>query len=287
MKQIDLIKVLVLLDWNRLKMLNESDLERYSRQLIIPEIDEEGQLILLNSNILIIGAGGLGNPAAIFCTAAGIGSIDICDYDKIELSNLNRQIAYSVSDIGLPKSDVLKKYCLKLNSNLNINSFDIKFDENFSVSKYDIILDCSDNITTRYNANFLAHTNKKVLISGSATQFEGQLAVFKSGNDKNAPCYECVFPKNQHEETNLNCIFFITVISLGISCVALFFGDFEGAFHMISLSFSGFLFHSFPTNNTLLADKIAIMMGTFSFFFRYCFKWVISFWWHWKNFSFT
>ena len=186
-------------------MLNESDLERYSRQLIIPEIDEEGQLILLNSNILIIGAGGLGNPAAIFCTAAGIGSIDICDYDKIELSNLNRQIAYSVSDIGLPKSDVLKKYCLKLNSNLNINSFDIKFDENFSVSKYDIILDCSDNITTRYNANFLAHTNKKVLISGSATQFEGQLAVFKSGNDKNAPCYECVFPKNQHEETNLNC----------------------------------------------------------------------------------
>ena len=205
MKQIDLIKVLVLLDWNRLKMLNESDLERYSRQLIIPEIDEEGQLILLNSNILIIGAGGLGNPAAIFCTAAGIGSIDICDYDKIELSNLNRQIAYSVSDIGLPKSDVLKKYCLKLNSNLNINSFDIKFDENFSVSKYDIILDCSDNITTRYNANFLAHTNKKVLISGSATQFEGQLAVFKSGNDKNAPCYECVFPKNQHEETNLNC----------------------------------------------------------------------------------
>jgi len=205
LKQIDLIKVLVLLDWNRLKMLNESDLERYSRQLIIPEIDEEGQLILLNSNILIIGAGGLGNPAAIFCTAAGIGSIDICDYDKIELSNLNRQIAYSVSDIGLPKSDVLKKYCLKLNSNLNINSFDIKFDENFSVSKYDIILDCSDNITTRYSANFLAHTNKKVLISGSATQFEGQLAVFKSGNDKNAPCYECVFPKNQHEETNLNC----------------------------------------------------------------------------------
>ena len=205
MKQIDLIKVLVLLDWNRLKMLNESDLERYSRQLIIPEIDEEGQLILLNSNILIIGAGGLGSPASIFCAAAGIGSIDICDYDKIELSNLNRQIAYSLSDIGLPKSDVLKKYCLKLNSNLKINSFDTKFDKNFSVHKYDVILDCSDNITTRYNANFLAHTNKKILISGSATQFEGQLAVFKSGNNKNAPCYECVFPKNQHEETNLNC----------------------------------------------------------------------------------
>ena len=112
-------------------MLDENDLERYATQLIMPEIEEEGQSILLKSKILIIGAGGLGNPTAIFCSAAGIGCIDICDNDNIELSNLNRQIAFSINDIGSPKSIVLKNYCLNLNPNLKINSIVDSFDNKF------------------------------------------------------------------------------------------------------------------------------------------------------------
>ena len=158
-------------------MLNESDLERYASQLIMPEIEEEGQSILLKSKVLIIGAGGLGNPTAIFCSAAGIGNIDICDHDNIELSNLNRQIAFTVNNLGLSKSIKLREYCLNLNPNLKINSI----------------------------VDILAHKYNKTFISASATQFEGQLAVFKSGKFKNLPCYECIFPKDQHQHTNLNC----------------------------------------------------------------------------------
>ena len=186
-------------------MLDENDLERYATQLIMPEIEEEGQSILLKSKILIIGAGGLGNPTAIFCSAAGIGCIDICDNDNIELSNLNRQIAFSINDIGRPKSIVLKNYCLNLNPNLKINSIVDSFVNKFPINNYDIILDCSDNIKTKYTANILAHKYNKTLITASATQFEGQLAVFKSGKFKNLPCYECIFPQDQHQQTNLNC----------------------------------------------------------------------------------
>ena len=186
-------------------MLDENDLERYASQLIMPAIEEEGQSILLNSKVLIIGAGGLGNPTAIFCSATGIGNIDICDHDTIELSNLNRQIAFSINDIGDFKSKVLKNYCLNLNPNLKINSIIKSFDDKFPVDNYDIILDCSDNIETKYNANISAHKYNKTLISASATQFEGQLGVFKSGKFKNLPCYECIFPQDQYQKTNLNC----------------------------------------------------------------------------------
>ena len=186
-------------------MLNKNDLERYASQLIMPEIEEEGQSILLKSKILIIGAGGLGNPTAIFCSAAGIGNIDICDHDIIELSNLNRQIAFSINNLGLSKSTKLRDYCLNLNPNLKIQSIFDRFDKNFPVNNYDIIIDCSDNIETKYNANLSAHKHNKTLISASATQFEGQLAVFKSGKFKNSPCYECIFPQDQHQDTNLNC----------------------------------------------------------------------------------
>ena len=186
-------------------MLNEHDLERYASQLIMPEIEEEGQNILLKSKVLIIGAGGLGNPTAIFCSAAGIGCIDICDNDNIALSNLNRQIAFSINNLGLSKSTKLRDYCLNLNPNLKIKSIVDNFDNKFPVDNYDIILDCSDNIKTKYYANIAAHENKKTLILASATQFEGQLAVFKSGKFKNLPCYECIFPDDQNQDTNLNC----------------------------------------------------------------------------------
>ena len=156
-------------------MLNESDLERYASQLIMPEIEEEGQSILLKSKVLIIGAGGLGNPTAIFCSAAGIGNIDICDHDNIELSNLNRQIAFTVNNLGLSKSIKLKDYCLNLNPNLKINSIVDSFDNKFPVDNYDIILDCSDNIKTKYTANILADP-----IDLEMDAYKKQLAEFKN-----------------------------------------------------------------------------------------------------------
>ena len=94
---------------------------------------------------------------------------------------------------------------MNLNPNLKINSIVDSFDNKFLVNDYDIILDCSDNIETKYTANLLAHKYNKTLISASATHFEGQLAVFKSGKFKNLPCYECIFPQDQHQQTNLNC----------------------------------------------------------------------------------
>ena len=186
-------------------MLSEKDLIRYSRQVIIPDIDEQGQEILISQKILIVGAGGLGCPVGLYCAAAGFGNIEIWDNDVIELSNLNRQIAHQTNDIGLNKAKSLEIKCSQINSSISIKSKNLIFDENSDVKRFDIIFDCTDNIETRYKINKVAHNNKKLLISGSATQFEGQVLVIKSGINKSYPCYECVFPKTTENELNFNC----------------------------------------------------------------------------------
>ncbi len=186
-------------------MISEKDLERYSRQIIIPNFDEEGQEIILSTRILIIGAGGLGCSTALYSSAVGFGKIDIIDHDKIEISNLNRQIAFSTDDIGKFKSEILKYKCLKLNPSLKVNAFNNKFDLSFSIDNYDIVLDCSDNVKTRYEINQLAHKKRKVFIHGAATQFEGQMGIFKSGINDVLPCYECLFPRKSFQPNNYNC----------------------------------------------------------------------------------
>ncbi len=186
-------------------MLDEQDLIRYSRQVIIPDIEEQGQEILIAQKILIVGAGGLGCPVGLYCAAAGFGNIEIWDNDNIELSNLNRQIAHQTNEIGLNKAKSLEKKCLQVNSSINVKSRDIVFNEKSDVKKFDIIFDCTDNIEARYKINKLAHQNKKLLISGSATQFEGQVLVIKSGLNKKYPCYECVFPKTSENNVDFNC----------------------------------------------------------------------------------
>ena len=186
-------------------MLSEKDLIRYSRQVIIPEFEEQGQEILMSQKILIVGAGGLGCPVALYCAAAGFGNIEIWDNDVIELSNLNRQIAHQTNQIGEYKANSLEKKCKLINSSIKAQSKNIKFDENSNIKEFDIIFDCTDNIETRYKINELAHFNKKLLISGSATQLEGQVLVIKSGINKKFPCYECVFPKTDENNLNLSC----------------------------------------------------------------------------------
>tara|TARA_B100000965_G_scaffold338334_1_gene305498 strand:+ start:1252 stop:2025 length:774 start_codon:yes stop_codon:yes gene_type:complete len=186
-------------------MLNDDDLIRFSRQIIIPGFEEEGQEILMSKSIIIVGAGGLGCPTAMYCAAAGFGNIEIWDHDIVELSNLNRQIGHTVNDIGTKKSVSLSETCKKINPNINIHSKNKTFEVDNDLKKHDIIFDCSDNFKSRYIINEIAHKHRKTLISGSATQFEGQVSVFKSGLYNDFPCYECVFPKTTETFMNFNC----------------------------------------------------------------------------------
>ena len=186
-------------------MLNDDDLNRYARQVIIPNFDEEGQEKLLGTKCLIVGAGGLGCPVALYASAAGFGHIQICDDDTIDLTNLNRQIAHKYNRIGYNKAENLVKECLKLNPNITITSNKNKFDKSTDISDFDLIFDCTDNPETKYTINLLSHLSKKTLISGSAVQMEGQLAIWKSGLNKNYPCYECIFPKTEEVAPITNC----------------------------------------------------------------------------------
>ena len=186
-------------------MLNDDDLTRYARQVIIPNFDEEGQEKLLGTKCLIVGAGGLGCPVALYASAAGFGHIEICDDDSIELTNLNRQIAHKNNKIGHNKAENLVRECSKINPNISIKSNKKKLGQSTDINNFDLIFDCSDNPKTKYTINLLSHLSQKTLISGSAVQMEGQLAVWKSGLNKNYPCYECVFPKTNEVAPITNC----------------------------------------------------------------------------------
>ena len=186
-------------------MLNDDDLTRYARQVIIPNFDEEGQEKLLGTKCLIVGAGGLGCPVALYASAAGFGHIEICDDDSIELTNLNRQIAHKNNKIGHNKAENLVRECSKINPNISIKSNKKNLGQSTDINNFDLIFDCSDNPKTKYTINLLSHLSQKTLISGSAVQMEGQLAVWKSGLNKNYPCYECVFPKTNEVAPITNC----------------------------------------------------------------------------------
>ena len=186
-------------------MLSENDLHRYSRQVIIKEFDEEGQQRLLKTKCLIVGAGGLGCPVALYAAAAGFGHIEIYDQDIIEISNLNRQIAYQNNDIGRNKAETLEEKCININPNIYVKSHKKNFNKSININSFDIVFDCSDNAETRYTLNHLCHSHKKILISGSAIQMEGQFSVWKSGIDIKLPCYECAFPKTKETAPVTNC----------------------------------------------------------------------------------
>ena len=186
-------------------MLNDDDLTRYARQVIIPNFDEEGQEKLLGTKCLIVGAGGLGCPVALYASAAGFGHIEICDDDTIELTNLNRQIAHKNNKIGHNKAENLVRECSKINPNISIKSNKKNLGQSTDINNFDLIFDCSDNPKTKYTINLLSHLSQKTLISGSAVQMEGQLAVWKSGLNKSYPCYECIFPKTSEKAPITNC----------------------------------------------------------------------------------
>ena len=188
--------------------MNDKDLERYGRHILLPEIDYEGQQKLLDSHVLVVGLGGLGSPASIYLASSGIGALTLCDFDNVELSNLQRQIVHTERNLKNNKAHSAKSFISSINSNININVVDKKlsekeFDLYIKNNSVDVILDCSDNFQTRYSVNKIAFKNKIPLVSGSAIRFEGQLAIFDF-RDNSSACYECLFPDNG-EENELRC----------------------------------------------------------------------------------
>ncbi|RZF49687.1 HesA/MoeB/ThiF family protein [Acinetobacter halotolerans] len=184
--------------------LSDDEMHLYSRQILLDGWDIEAQERLKLANVLIIGAGGIGCTSAELLARAGVGKITIVDADTIEMSNLQRQIAFTSNDLGRYKAEVLAKHLQDINPHIRVNYQNIRFDETNAddlVQHQDVVLDGCDNFTTRYLVNLTCRTQQVPLISASAIGFEGQLFMV----DTDSACYECLFPKEQHVNEGLRC----------------------------------------------------------------------------------
>lgn len=175
--------------------MNDDQLLRYSRQIMLPEIDVAGQERLAESRVLIIGLGGLGSSASIYLAAAGVGHLVIVDFDNVDLSNLQRQIVHTTADIDRPKVDSARDHLHELNPDITITAINrilegAALDE--EVINADVVIDASDNFKTRFLINEACVRNKTPLVSAAAIRFEGQISVFNP-EDENSPCYRCLY----------------------------------------------------------------------------------------------
>ena len=177
-------------------MLNDADLERYARQVIMPDVGEDGQERLLAARMLVVGAGGLGSPVIFYLAAAGVGHITILDDETVELTNLNRQILHTTASIGEPKADQAAAAAAALNPAIEITPRRERLDAGNVdplLSSHDLVIDCSDNVETRYLLGDAAFRTGTPLVFGGAVRSEGQVAVFHAGTP-DSPCFRCVFP---------------------------------------------------------------------------------------------
>ena len=180
--------------------MNDEELLRYSRHLLLEAIDVEGQEKLISSHVLIIGAGGLGCAAAPYLAAAGVGKISLIDHDKVELTNLQRQIMHNQNSLGKSKVESGKQFLQSMNPALTINAVEVKATEELLTTllpTVDVALDCTDNFATRHLVNAMCFKHKIPLVSGSALKFDGQLSVFDFRNAA-SPCYACLFSPEDH-----------------------------------------------------------------------------------------
>lgn len=185
--------------------LSAAETLRYSRHLLLPEVGLLGQRKLKASRVLIIGAGGLGSPVAYYLAAAGVGNLGIVDDDVVDESNLQRQILFEESDVGKSKSEVAKRVLLGLNSMLNVEVHKTRLvaaNAMEMMSKYDVIIDGTDNFSTRYLVNDCGVFLKKPIVYGSIFRFEGQASVFDA---QRGPCYRCVYPEAPPPDQVPNC----------------------------------------------------------------------------------
>ncbi len=186
--------------------MNDNQLLRYSRHILLSQIAYEGQERLTQSHALIVGAGGLGSPAALYMAAGGVGTLTICDFDTVDLTNLQRQIIHTTEAVGVNKAVSAKRTLNAINPDTVIHIVQDKSTEDTFeklIAAADVVLDCSDNFATRYALNRLCFKLKKPLVSGAAIGFEGQVTVFDFRHQA-SPCYHCLFP-DDGSETEMRC----------------------------------------------------------------------------------
>ena len=184
--------------------MNDQQLLRYSRQIMLPQIDIAGQQKLLAAKVLIVGAGGLGSPAAMYLAAAGVGQLTLYDDDQVDLTNLQRQIAHGSSDIGLDKVISTLNTLKNINPDITVVANKARLQDELlfkEVKDADVVLDCSDNFSTRFAINHACVTEKTPLVSGAAIRFEGQISVFTPGQN-DSPCYNCLYQSEGEELQN-------------------------------------------------------------------------------------
>ena len=187
--------------------LDKSQLERFSRQIILKDIGSLGQKKIIQAKVLIIGMGGLGCPAAEFLTRAGVGTLGIVDFDNVDLSNIHRQSLYDIKDLKKSKVSVAKKKLKKINPKTKVNYYKVRFGENNYkkfVKKYDYIVDGSDNFETKFLINDCCKKSKKFLVSGAISKFDGHIFTFDFKNKK-TPCIRSFFQEEKISDDILNC----------------------------------------------------------------------------------
>ena len=184
--------------------MDDTELLRYSRHILLPEIGIDGQESIAASHVLVVGAGGLGSPVVLYLASAGVGTITLCDADSVDLTNLQRQIAHDTSTIGLPKVESAQRRIAAINPGVDVRAVRMRVgDEQLAelASAASVIVDCTDNFATRHAINRASVAAARPLVSGAALRFDGQLAVFDVRRD-DSPCYHCLFGEGEEiEET--------------------------------------------------------------------------------------
>lgn len=187
--------------------LNDNQIERYARHIILKEIGGLGQAALLNARVLVVGAGGLGSPVLMYLAAAGVGTLGVIDFDEVSLSNLQRQIIHSTDDVGSKKTESAAATIASLNPDVRV----VKHDEKLSadnamaiIAEYDLVADGSDTFSTRFLVNDACYLGGKTLVSAAVGRFDGQLATYKA-HAGDFPCYRCIFPAPPPDGTVPSC----------------------------------------------------------------------------------
>lgn len=184
--------------------MNDDQLLRYSRHILLEEIGIEGQQRILDGHALVIGAGGLGSPVALYLGSAGIGHLTVVDHDMVDVTNLQRQVAHTLARVGLPKVDSIVQAVTAINPEVHVTPVMARADAallDTLVAQADVVLDCCDNFTTRHLINAACVKHRKPLVSGAAIRFDGQITVYDP-RAAASPCYACVFPPDDaFEET--------------------------------------------------------------------------------------
>ena len=173
---------------------------RFSRHTSLPQIGEAGQQKIGESHVLIVGLGGLGSPAALYLAAAGIGRLSFADFDTVEISNLQRQVAHTTGRVGQLKTESARQACLDINPDCAINTLNYALDAeelDKLIPDCTVVLDCSDNFPTRFAVNAACVAHKVPLVSGAAIRFDGQISVYDSRQDE-APCYRCLYSEGEN-----------------------------------------------------------------------------------------